>query len=206
MHGWSVIIETFGFGHSRVIKRNACDEAEESEAIFDHGWRTMRYVFEAIPGCDWLDQQFFRNDAARLRFCLGLSGDVAIAASATNAIHPFVGEDFASSRLRHILSDDFALALDGETTVAGADQAFARWTALAASGDYELLFDTASGNEGDRGHQSARLNMLLVDDAWPEGETRFAEIVQIWRRENELWLLQSAQVGPWQSVRWADDD
>jgi len=205
LHGWGVMIETQGFGRSRVIERNSCDE--DSDDVFDLGWRTTRYVFGAFGECAFLDEQFYRNDAARLSFCLGLSGEIAVAASATNAIRPFMYERFAAERLRYVLAEDFSLTLDGEPAVTGADAAFTRWRNFVATGDFETYFDTASGAEDDRGRQSAQLNLLLIDDAWPEeNQTRFAEIVQNWRREDEVWLMQSAQVGPWQVVTFADDE
>jgi hypothetical protein len=205
IHGWSVMIETFGFGQPRVIHRNSCDE--RSEETFDFGWRTMRYVFAAFPDCDWLDPQFFRNDAARLSFCFALSGEVAIAAAATNAIQPFMYDRLASERLRNLLTDDFTITLHGEPAVAGADAAFARWRAYVGAGDYEMGFDVASGAEDNEWRESAQLTLLLFDDAWPNrDETRYAEVMQSWRREEDVWSLQSMQVGPWRTIAFEDED
>jgi len=205
LHGWSVMIETFGFGRPRVIERNACDE--NSDDIVDFGWRTMRYVFDTFDECAFVDRQFYRNEARRLSFCLALTGEIAVAASASNAVQPFMYDQFASQRLFYILAEDFSLTLDGEGAVIGADAAFARWRSFSDSGDYELSFDTGSGAEDDGGRQTAQLNLLLFDNAWPEeDQARFAEIVSIWRREDQIWLLQSAQVGPWQTFTFEARD
>ncbi|MCX7359131.1 MAG: hypothetical protein NT015_13435 [Alphaproteobacteria bacterium] len=201
--GWSVMIETFGFGESRVMSRNACDDS--ADQVFDFGWRTMRYAFAAFNECGFLDQQFFSNDASRLAFCFGLSGEVNIAASAANAVQPYLYDALASERLRHVLADDVVLTLNGEATVAGADAAFARWRSFVAAGEYEMRFDTAIGAEDNEWRESAQLTLLLVDDAWPnEHQARFAEVVQSWRRIDSVWLLQSTQVGPWQTITVTD--
>jgi hypothetical protein len=199
VHSWIVTIETFGFGQPRVLRRDPCDDGED--VALDFAWRTVRQALAAIPGCDWLDQQFFRNDASRLAFCVGLSGERHIAAGAVNAFNPFIDDAFVGERFRYLLADGFTLQMAGQPPIAGADAAFAQWRAYAGAGDYLLYFDTAVGEEDNEWRQSARVNLLLIDNAWPHQDgVRYAEVTQTWRRRDSLWLLESMQTEPWQTL------
>lgn len=207
LHGWSVVIETFGFGQPRVLARNSCDRADDVKT-YELGWRVVRHAFAAFPACSWLDRQFYRNDASRLEFCLGLSGEAHVAASATNAARPFVFDVFVNDRLRYLLADDFTLTLPGEVSVTGAELALARWRAFVAAGDYDMSFDVARGAIGDRWEESARITLILFDDAWRRpDESRFSEVVQTWLLDdNQMWLLTSMEVGPFQRIRIQDEN
>lgn len=207
LHGWSVVIETFGFGSPRVLARNSCDRSEDVET-YELGWRVVQHVFAAFPACGWLDRQYYRNDADRLGFCLGLSGEAHVAASATNAARPYVDGTFVSDRLRLVLADDFTLTLPGEAAVSGADAAFARWRAYVAAGDYSMGFDVASGAIGDRWEERAIVEMLLFDETWRDWErsARIAEVTQTWRRDEDgFWLLTAMTIGPMHVVQLPEE-
>jgi len=207
LHGWSVTIETFGFGPPRVLARNSCDRSEDIET-YELGWRVVRHVFAAFPACAWLDRQYYRNDAARLAFCLSLSGEAHVAASATNAARPFLEEIFVSDRVRFVLADDFTLTLPGEAPVSGLDAALARWRDYVAAGEYSMGFDVASGAIGDQWEESANVSLLLFDDAWRDWEhsARIAEVTQIWRRDEAgFWLLAAMSLGSMRVVQLPEE-
>lgn len=205
-HGWSVTAETYGFGQPRVLARDTCDFEGEDE-VWELGWRTMQAVFAGLDGCIRLDARFFRNDADRLAFCLGLSGDVAVAASASNAVMPFLYDDLADPGMRYVLGENFALTLLGEQPIVGADAAFARWREYVAAGDFLLYFDTALGVEGSGSLQSAEMQVLLVDEAISNArQTRYAEVTQTWRRDGGFWVMETMSIGPWQTLVYPDEE
>jgi hypothetical protein len=206
IHGWSLTVETAGFGQPRVLARNSCDfEDENEDEVWDLGWRTMQVALAALDGCAGIDPAFHRNDAERLSFCLLLSGDVAVAASASNAIMPFLFDEFANPRLRYLLADDFMLTLREERAIVGAEAGFARWREYIATGAFDLYFNAAVG--AARSGQSADIELHLVDDAastWRE--TRYAEVRQRWRRDGDFWVMEAMSVGAWQTLVYPEED
>lgn len=204
LHGWTTIIETYGFGAARTLIRNACGG---SNATHDYAWSVGRLAFAALRDCAWIDPEFHRNIMQRLSWCLGFSGRVNIAASAESVAHRFYEENFTSERVRFLLANDFTLTLPGETPVTGSAAALERWRAFVAAGDYETGFDGATGSEGDDYMQTAQLRLLLFDDTRADWQhsSRFAEVTQTWRQgEDRHWFLTSMEVGPFQVFRFPD--
>lgn len=204
MHGWTTILETYGFGAPRTLTRNSCDA---DNATHEFSWTLGQLVFAAFPDCAVISPENHRNTMTRLAWCLAFSGEIAPAVGAENVAQLFYDNNFTSERVRFLLADDFSLTLPDEPSLPGAAPALERWRTFVAGGAYETGFNGGVGAEDERGQQTAELHLLLFDDSWAawERSARFAEVTQTWRRDDDgIWLLASMQVGPFEVFRFPD--
>ena len=96
LHAWVSTVEIAnaaerGAPDGKVRRRteNACGAGLTSRFAFDLAARALK----AFPDCDALDPDDHRNDATRLRTCVGFKGDRLAAAELMNQIGQTVGPD-----------------------------------------------------------------------------------------------------------------